>query len=68
MNDTSDFQEVWPTTPHYHRRASCASKGGNAEQVLDFFSLLTISLFSPQASAQSEKSFLTCFSCPPHKN
>lgn len=47
--------------PDYHRIGCCTSNGINSEQVPGTFSALTISSLSPQASAQSEKWFLTIF-------
>ena len=49
--------------PDHHRIGSCKSNGINPEKVPSTFSALTISSLSPQASAQSEKRFLTLFSC-----
>lgn len=45
--------------PHHHRITSCTSNVINSEQVPGSFSVLTISSLSSQASAQSEKRFLT---------
>ena len=71
----SKFQEPRPRTPTRPafpaRRASlarltihigsCTSNGINSEQVPGAFSVLTIPSLSSQASAQSEKRFLTLF-------
>jgi hypothetical protein len=56
--------EVRSSTSHHHRLASCSSNGLNSEQVPGPFSVLTISSLSRQASAQSEKRFLTPFLFP----
>jgi hypothetical protein len=45
--------------PGHHRIGSCTSNGINSEQVSGTFSVLTISSFSPQASAQSSMRVLT---------
>lgn len=45
--------------PDHHRIASCTSNGSNSELVPGTFSVLTISSLYSQASAQSEKGFLT---------
>ena len=50
--------------PRDHRIGSCTSNGIDSEQVPGTFCILTISSLSPQASAQSEKRFLTLFSGP----
>ena len=47
--------------PDHQQIGCCASNSLNSEQVPDTFSALTISSRSPQASAQSEKRFLTPF-------
>ena len=59
MNGTLGFQEVQSSPPDHHRIHSCTSTGIDSEQVPGAFSVLTISSLSPQASAQSEKRFLT---------
>jgi hypothetical protein len=48
----------------HHRLAFWRSNGINAEQVSGSFPILTILSLSPQASAQSEKNFLTLFLRP----
>ena len=63
MNGTSGFQEVRSSPPDHHRIGSCTSNGINSEKVSGNFFVLTISSLSPQASEQSEKRFLTLFSC-----
>lgn len=57
MNGTSGFQESRSPHPDSHRIASCTSNSINSEQIPGTFSVLTISSLSPQASAQSGKSF-----------
>jgi hypothetical protein len=47
--------------PNQQRIGCCTSDGLNSEQVPGSFSELTISSLAPQASAQSEKRFLTPF-------
>jgi len=54
MNGTSGFREVRSSTPDDQRIGSCTSNGLNSEQTPSPFSVLTISLLSPQASAQGE--------------
>ena len=51
--------------PPDHQQIGCyTSNSLNSEQVLGTFSVLTISLLSPQTSAQREKRFLTPFLSP----
>ena len=59
MNGASGFQVRRSLPPHHH----CANNGTNTEQVSGSFSGLTASKLFPQASTQSQKRFLTPFSC-----
>jgi hypothetical protein len=50
--------------PPDHQQIGCSTSNGiYSEQVPGTFSVLTISSLAPQVSAQSEKKFLTPFSC-----
>jgi hypothetical protein len=48
-------------SPDHHHIGSCTSNGLNSEQIPGTFPVLTISSLSREASAQSEKRFLTPF-------
>ena len=55
MNGSSGFEEVRSFYLPITRIGSCTSNDVNSEQILDFSSLLTISLVSVQVSTQNQK-------------
>jgi hypothetical protein len=64
MNGTSGLLEMRSSTSRSPRFTSGASHSVNSEKFQAPFSILGFSSLSPQASAQTEKRFLTPFSLP----